>query len=306
MERAKRTLAIEGKPGGRRHGAAYNCRMPTSPPSITRNRLIGYWWAPLMLIAVVLAVAAYLHPYQPLALSDISPQVVATAAVLDPSFGKPVARSFKYATRRSYSSPAGLVEVEIRVTLQPMGNGLVMRQDDWYDLGGRSVIYQERYVLFRNLFSVHTRSREVAPLVHDLLGRVGWYNDSVESLGSTLEGGTPDSAAWKLDLVMDRLSDTDGKSLTLQTTRYQRRQHCERSGQLDGASIGAGFSGAYPKISCRSHTSEQSADRRSEYVWLPEHGIFLSLGFQQAAETPEKPDTALEVKGRYVSFGALP
>lgn len=297
---------IEGKTRDEPHGRAYNCHMPNPTPSITRNRLIGYWWAPVMLIAVVLAVAAYLHPYQPLDLSDLSPQVVATTAALDPSFGKPVTHSFKYATRRSYSSPAGLVEVEVRVTLQPMGSGLVMRQDDWYDLGGRSVVYQERYVLFRNLFSVHTRSREVAPLVHDLMGRVGWYNDSVKSLGSTHEGGAPDDAAWKLDLIMDRLSDTDGKSLTLQTTRYQRRQHCERSGQLDGTSIGASFSGAYPKISCRSHTSEQSAERRSEYVWLAEHGIFLSLGFQQMAETPEKPDTALEVKGRYVSFEPLP
>jgi len=259
-----------------------------------------------MLIAVVLAVVAYLHPYQPLQLSDLSPQVVASAAALDPSFGKPVAHSFKYATRRSYSSAAGLVEVEIRVTLQPIGSGLVMRQDDWYDLGGRSVVYQERYVLFRNLFSVHTRSREVAPLVHDLMGRVGWYNDSVESLTSTHEGGAPGDDAWKLDLAMDRLSDTDGKSLTLQTTRYQRRQHCERSGQVEGAAIGAGFSGTYPKVICRSETTSQSAGRRSEYVWLPEHGIFLSLGFQQAAETPEKPDTALDVKGRYVSFGVMP
>lgn len=285
---------------------AYNCRMLTPMPTIKRNRLIGYWWAPVMLIAVVLAVAAYLHPYQPLELSDLSPQVVATTAALDPAFGKPVARSFKYATRRSYSSPAGLLEVEIRVTLQPMGKGLVMRQDDWYDLGGRSVVYQERYVLFRNLFSVHTRSREVAPLVHDLMGRVGWYNDSVQALKSTQEGGAPGDAAWKLDLTMERLSDTDGKSLTLQTTRYQRRQHCERSGQVDGAAIGTGFTGSYAKVSCTSHTSEQSAERRSEYVWLPEHGIFLSLGFQQAAETPEKPDTALDVKGRYVSFEPLP
>jgi hypothetical protein len=278
-------------------------------PSVTRNRLIGYWWAPVTLIALVLAVAAYLHPYQPLELSDLSPQVVAGAAALDPSFGKPVTRAFKYATRRSYSSPAGLVEVEIRVTLQPMGSGLVMRQDDWYDLGGRSVVYQERYVLFRNLFSVHTRSREVAPLVHDLMGRVGWYNDSAESLSSTLEGGTPDAAAWKLDLTMDRLSDTDGKSLTLQTTRYQRRQHCERSGQVEGAAVGAGFTGSYAKVSCTSHTSEQSAERRSDYVWLPEHGLFLSLGFQQAAEATEateKPGTALDVKGRYVSFEPLP
>lgn len=275
-------------------------------PTVTRNRLIGYWWAPVTLIALVLAVAAYLHPYQPLELSDLSPQVVAGAAALDSSFGKPVTHPFKYATRRSYSSPAGMLEVEIRVSLQPMGNGLVLRQDDWYDLGGRSVVYQERYVLFRNLFSVHTRSREVAPLVHDLMGRVGWYNDSAESLSSKLEGGTPDSAAWKLDLAMDRLSDTDGKSLTLQTTRYQRRQHCERSGQVEGAAIGAGFTGSYAKVSCTSHTSEQSAERRSEHVWLPEHGIFLSLGFQQAAEAPEKPGTALDVKGRYVSFEPLP
>lgn len=275
-------------------------------PAITRNRLIGYWWAPVTLIALVLAVAAYLHPYQPLELSDLSPQVVAGAAALAPSFGKPVAHAFKYATRRSYSSPAGLTEVEIRVTLQPMGKGLVMRQDDWYDLGGHSVVYQERYVLFRNLFSVHTRSREVAPLVHDLMGRVGWYNDSVQSLSSTLEGGTPDSAAWKLDLAMDRVSDTDGKGLTLQTTRYQSRRHCERSGQVEGAAIGAGFTGSYAKVSCTSHTSEQSAERRSDFVWLPEHGIFLSLGFQQAAEAPEKPGTALDVKGRYVSFEPLP
>ncbi|WP_411879475.1 hypothetical protein [Polaromonas sp. YR568] len=280
--------------------------MLTPMPSVTRNRLIGYWWAPVTLIALVLAVAAYLHPYQPLELSDLSPQVVASAAALDPSFGKPVARAFKYATRRSYSSPAGLTEVEIRVTLQPMGKGLVMRQDDWYDLGGHSVVYQERYVLFRNLFSVHTRSREVAPLVHDLMGRVGWYNDSVESLSGKPEGGAPDSAAWKLDLTMDRISDTDGKSLTLQTTRYQSRRHCERSGQVDGAAIGAGFTGSYAKVSCRSETTGQSAERRSEYVWLPEHGIFLSLGFQQAPEAPDKPDTALDVKGRYVSFEALP
>jgi hypothetical protein len=187
-----------------------------------------------------------------------------------------------------------------------MGKGLVLRQDDWYDLGGRSVVYQERYVLFRNLFSVHTRSREVAPLVHDLMGRVGWYNDSAESLSSTLEGGTPDDAAWKLDLVMDRISDTDGKSLTRQTTRYQSRRHCERSGLVEGAAIGAGFTGSYPKVSCRSETTGQFAERRSEYVWLPEHGIFLSLGFQQAAEAPEKPGTALDVKGRYVSFEPLP
>ena len=94
--------------------------MPKPKSSVTRSRWIGYWWAPLALIALVLAVAAYLHPYQPLELSDLSPQVVASAAALDPSFGKPVTRSFKYATRRSYSSPAGLLEVEIRVTLQPM------------------------------------------------------------------------------------------------------------------------------------------------------------------------------------------
>jgi len=280
--------------------------MPGTTFPATRDRLIGYWWAPLTLVALVLAVAAYLHPYQPLELSDLSPQVVAGAAALDASFGKPVSRSFKYATRRSYSSPAGMLEVEIRVTLQPMGKGLVMRQDDWYDLGGRSVVYQERYVLFRNLFSVHTRSREVAPLVHDLMGRVGWYNDSVESLSSTLEGGTPDSATWKLDLAMDRLSDTDGKSLTLQTTRYQRRQHCERSGEIEGTAIGTGFTGTYAKISCTSHTSEQAAERRSAYAWVPEHGIFLSLGFQQAAEAPEKPGAALDVKGRYVSFEPLP
>lgn len=280
--------------------------MPNPKSSVTRSRWIGYWWAPLALIALVLAVAAYLHPYQPLELSDLSPQVVASAAALDPSFGKPVTRSFKYATRRSYSSPAGLLEVEIRVTLQPMGQGLVMREDDWYDLGGRSVVYQERYVLFRNLFSVHTRSREVAPLVHDLMGRVGWYNDSAESISSTHEGTTPDADAWKLDLTMDRLSDTDGKSLTLQTTRYQRTQHCERSGRVDGAAIGAGFTGSYPKIICRSQANSQFAERRSEYVWLPEHGIFLSLGYQQQVEGPEKSDARLDVKGRYVSFKPLP
>lgn len=280
--------------------------MPNPTSSVKRNRWIGYWWAPLTLVALALAVIAYLHPYQPLALSDLSPQVVANAAALDASFGKPVTRSFKYATRRSYSSPSGQLEVEIRVTLQPMGSGLVMRQDDWFDLGGRSVVYQERYVLFRNLFSVHTRSREVAPLVHDLMGRVGWYNDSVQTLKSTQEGGAPDAAAWKLDLTMDRLSDTDGKSLTLQTTRYQSSRHCERSGQLDGAAIGTGFTGSYAKVSCTSHTSEQSAERRSDYVWLPEHGIFLSLGFQQAGEAAEKPGTVLDVKGRYVSFEPLP
>ncbi|MES2413795.1 MAG: hypothetical protein V4614_08330 [Pseudomonadota bacterium] len=283
--------------------------MTEAPQPKARQGLIGYWWAPVALVAVALAVIAYLHPYQPLDLSDLPPGLVASAGALNKGFGERVGRSFKYATRRTYSSPSGAIDVEIRVTLQPLENGLVMRQDDWYDVKGRNVVYQERYILFRNLFSVHTRSREVAPLVHDLMGRIGWYNDSVSSIDSQLQGSTPDAPDWKLDMTMARVSDTDGKGLTLQSTSYQRTLHCERAGNMDAASIGAIASGSYPRVSCISTSSDQPAERRSEYVWLPQHGIFLLLGFRQKGETMTTPTDnpgELAVKGNLVAFEVLP
>lgn len=279
-----------------------------SQPRI-RQGLIGYWWAPVVLVAVALAVIAYLHPYQPLGLSELPPKVVSSAAILDKGFGERVSRSFKYATRRSYSSPSGVMEVEIRATLVPLENGLVMRQDDWYDIKGNNVVYQERYVLFRNLFSVHTRSREVAPLVHDLMGRVGWYNDSALSIESKVQGETPGAPAWKLDLAMARVSDTDGKGLTLQTTTYNRSLHCERSGDIDAAEVGAVDKGSYPRISCLNTSGDQLAERRSEYVWLPQHGIFLLVGYRQKGEnmtTPADTPGELAVKSRYVKFEVQP
>lgn len=281
--------------------------MPATPTPLRRSRLISYWWAPLTLVAVALAVVAYLHPYQPLSLDDVTPQVVEGSAALDKAFGKPADKAYKYATRRTYSSAKGPIEVEIRVKLQPLGNGLVMRDDDWFDIHGRTVVYQERYILFRNLFAVHSRNREVAPLMRDLMGRVGWYDDTVVSFTST-QDGTPNTPGWKMDLVMERMSDTDGQGLTLKTTRYQRRQHCERAGELDGAAVGAAFKGSYARISCTSVSSDQpTAERKSDYVWLPEQGLFLLLGYRQQKPadplTPGSVDT-LDVKGNYVSFEA--
>ncbi|MDB5967471.1 MAG: hypothetical protein JWQ72_3971, partial [Polaromonas sp.] len=208
---------------------------------LPKRRLLGYWWAPVMVLAVVLAVLAYLRPYQALELSDLPPAILASATTLDQAFGAPVRHAIKYSTRRTYSSPTGPMEVEIRVALHPMGFGLVAREDDWYYVKGHTVVYQERFILFRNLFSLHTRSREVAPFVHDLMGRAGWYNDSTQTMTPRLSGGTPESPGWTLDLATDRVSDTDGKGLLLQTTAYQRNLHCERAGQLDGADIGASF-----------------------------------------------------------------
>lgn len=274
-----------------------------------RQGLIGHWWAPVALVAVALAVVAYLHPYQPLGMSELPPEVASSAATLDKGFGERISRSFKYSTRRSYASPSGVIEAEIRITLQPLENGLMTRQDEWYDVKGKSVVYQERYILFRNLFSVHTRSREVAPLVHDLMGRVGWYNDSAKTIESRLQGQTPEAPDWKLDLNMARISDTDGKGLTLQTTTYQRSLRCERAGTIDAADIGAVEKGTYPRVTCLSTSSDQPAERRSEYVWLPQHGIFLLLGYRQKGDNltaPADNPGELAVKGSYTSFEVRP
>lgn len=268
-----------------------------------RRKLLGYWWAPVMVLAVALTVMAYLLPYQALGLSELPGQVVDSASALDQAFGAPIKGTFKYSTRRSYLSPTGPMDVEIRVTLKPIGHGLVMREDDWYQANSRSAVYQERFILFRNLFALHTRSREIAPFVHDLMGRAGWYNDSVQSFKSKLDGTTPKSLSWTLDVATDRLSDTDGKGLLLDSKPYQRRLHCERSGELAAAEIGPAFKGVYPKISCRSTASDQPAERRSDYAYLPEHGIFLLLSYQQqTGPSAEK----LAVTGSYVSFEALP
>lgn len=268
----------------------------------TRKRLMSYWWAPITVLAVIVAVLAYLHPYRDLELSDLSPSVIDSVATLDKAFKRPVRHTLKYSTRRTYTSPTGPTEIEIRVTLTPIGGGLVMRQDDWYQLKGKTVVYQERFILFRNMFSLHTRSREVAPLMHDLMGRIGWYNDSTKSVGSKVEGGTVESPSWIMDVATDRLSETDGKGLTRVTKPYKRRLHCEHHGEVDGIEIGSMFKGSYPRVICRGTGTDQPAERVSNYAYLPEHGIFLLLSYQQKAENAD----TLEVKGNYVSFEVMP
>jgi hypothetical protein len=264
---------------------------------------LRYWWLPVTIIVMLLMVAAYLLPYQPVELSDLTPEIRDATTRLDASFGKPVDQSFQYATRRSFSSSNGPMEVEIRATLRPLGNGLLERQDDWYDTRGHGIVYQERYVLFRNLFSVNTRTRETAPVVHDMMGRVGWFSDVAQAMTSTLEGGTPESPGWKMSVVLDRVSDTDGQGLVLKTTPYQRRVDCERTGEIDGAQVGIGLSGSYPRVSCRIMTSDQPVERRSEYVYLPQPGIFLLLNYRQQGQ---REDATLDVKGSYLSFKTLP
>ena len=177
-----------------------------------------------------------------------------------------------------------------------------MRQDDWYDLKTKNVVYQERFILFRNIFSLYRRSREVAPLMHDLMGRVGWYNDTLQSLNSQVRGGQAVSPSWAMDVTTERISETEGKGLTRQTTPYQRRLNCERSGDVDGAEIGTTFKGSYPKITCRVVGNDQPAERLTNYAYLPDQGIFLLLDYQQRTDKAEK----IEVKGSYVSFEVTP
>ncbi len=263
----------------------------------------GYWWILAVIIALALTGMAYLQPYLQVELSDLPPQVRKATAELDRQFGKPVEQSFQYAIRRSYNSQRrGSMEVEVRVTLRPLGEGLVQRQDDWYDLDGRTVVYQERYVLFRNLFTVHARTRETAPFVHDLMGRMGWYNDTAQNVNSKVEGGTPVSPGWKLTATLDRVSDTESRSLSLNTSVYQRSMACERSGETDGKFMGTGFGGTYPKVTCRIRTSDPPTERNSEYAYLPEHGIFLLLNYRQKEDNKQ----TMDVNGNYLSFKVQP
>lgn len=280
----------------------YNVLMTTPAESLKREKLLGYWWAPITVVILVLAVYAYLQPHQELDLSDLSEQVQANAATLDKSLGSSVNQSFKYTTRRTYSSSEGPLEVEVRATLTPLSGGLFRRNDDWVDIKTQRTVYQERFILFRNLFILHIRNREVAPARHDFMGRLGWYNDSTKSMQSSVQGKMPanfsSNAAWTLDVKTDRVSDTDGKGLLRSTIPYTRTLHCERAGDVQGSDIGAAFKGSYPKVSCRSTATNQTSERRSDYVYLPEHDIFLLLNYQQQLGSADQ----LGSKANYTSF----
>lgn len=277
-----------------------------SVTSIKRQRLLSYWWAPITIVVLVLVGYAYLQPHQELDLSDLSEQVQSNAAALDMSLGSSVNQSFKYTTRRTYSSNEGPLDVEIRATLTPLGGGLFRRNDDWVDIKTQRVVYQERFILFRNLFILHVRNREVAPAKHDFLGRLGWYNDTTKSMQSTVQGKMPanfaNNAAWSLDVTTDRLSDTDGQGLLRSTTPYKRTLHCERAGDVQGAEIGAAFQGNYPKITCNGLSTNQATGRKSDYAYLPEHDIFLLLNYQQQLGATDQ----LGAKANYTSFMQLP
>ena len=270
------------------------------------QRLLSYWWAPITLVVLVLLGYAYLQPHQELDLSDLSEQVQVNAATLDKSLGSSVNQSFKYTTRRTYSSNEGPLDVEIRATLTPLGGGLFRRNDDWVDIKTQRVVYQERFILFRNLFVLHIRSREVAPAKHDFMGRLGWYNDTTKNMQSSVQGKMPanfsNNVEWSIDVVTDRLSDTDGQGLLRSTTAYKRTLHCERAGDLQGSDIGAAFKGTYPKVTCRSASTNQATERRSDYVYLPAHDIFLLLNYQQQLSSSDQ----LGAKANYSSFVQMP
>lgn len=235
-------------------------------------------WAPLTLFTLVLLVIAFANQYRPVTLADIPSSVLASVDQANLKFTEQgIDKEIEYETRKTFTTPAGSVMSRISTKLKPLGNGFYLRHDDWRDENGMALLYEERYIIFRNLVSVHTRFREIAPFIHELMGGFGWHEDRVVDQHIEIALGFPGVKSMTLRTTQKRDANTDHKNIGLRDTTYEREVVCTVGDAISGTRIHTSLVEQVNLVNCDAKRSHLDASMMSQYAYIPSVGIFVLL-----------------------------
>ncbi len=248
------------------------------------------WWIPLAIIAVGIAVASFLLRYQPPNYESVISKLDDSTQKLDTLFaGEQNPKSLKFVRRSTYSGAGQSVISTITSEVTPIRNGWVLRVDNWRDQYNQALLYQERYVLYRGLFGVHTQFRDIAPFFHELFGSLGWFNDYVESMDVATKMDFLNGADGSVFLTQKRTADTDWRSAAATPTKYERRIECKRNWAMLGAKIHPSIRGQVSISQCTSTYTNDFPSRTSRVAYLADHGVFVTL--ESSASSGERSES---------------
>lgn len=189
-------------------------------------------------------------------------------------------KEIRYETNRTFTSSDGrAVDSRVESRLENLGNGLVRRSDNWYPkLAGNALVFEERYLMYANLFGLTARYREPAPVFHAIFENTGWLENRLVEL----EFHPPDlntfHSQWLLQARFTQLQDRfpttmDGKT----TERFTKDIRCVP------VLPDARASGKRTTVSCQIK-SQDGTTRNSIYAFMHEVGIFILSEYQQVKD----------------------
>lgn len=247
-----------------------------APPFLSR-----FWWLPPVLLAVAMAVAAWVYRERPLNLQSLPASVLASTAAIESELGDPPPRMVEYRARVSTDVQGRRSVTTIRHLAEHLGGGWFRRSDNWFDEGATTWTYQERYLTHRNFLQAHRQHRGMAPLIHDLLAEFGWLGDSAIAQTLISAGRFPWEAGSSISVRQSRIAQIDEANLVAKETPYERTIECQRDGVVEGSTLGPALSGPLVRVACRSNRSHLSGETKNVFVWHSEAKLFLLIESQQ-------------------------
>jgi hypothetical protein len=155
-------------------------------------------------------------------------------------------------------------DLVVKSRLQNLGDGFVLRSDDWYPKnGGAALMLEERSLLWANLFTLAYRYRQPVPGYHAIFENEGWVRHKTLSITTTFANVNPIATDWALAVTMTREEEQYPDS---KKSINQRSIDCSRSNQA--------LVNAIPAVKCQIMNSlGDKTDSTSVYV--KDAGIFV-------------------------------
>jgi hypothetical protein len=243
--------------------------------------LLKFWWLPPALIAVAAAIAAWSFREQPIETNSFPASLLQSPTALEAELGELPPQRVEYRAQVSIEVSGQRVVSTVRHVAEHLGGGWVRRSDTWYDDGAARSTYQERYLLHRNFLQVFRQHREKAPFVHDLMHEFGWLTDTASDQSVSIAGKFPQETASSLSVRQSRIAPTETQSLVPKATPYERTIECQRSGLVEGSSLGAALAGQLFQVTCRIRRTDLPGEVTNVFVWEPKARLFLLVSSQQ-------------------------
>lgn len=243
--------------------------------------LLKFWWLPPALIAVAAAIAAWHFRERPIEPSSFPASLLQSSAPFEAALGELPPPRVEYRAQVTIEAHGQRGESTVHHVAEHVGGGWIRRSDSWYDGGAQSSTYQERYLVHRNFLQVFRQHREKAPFVHDLMHEFGWLTDSASAQSVSVAGGFPQEADSSLSVRQARIAPTEPQSLIPKASPYERNIECQRSGLVEGNTLGSALSGQLAQVSCRIKRSDLPGEVTNVFVWEPKSRLFLLVSSRQ-------------------------
>lgn len=243
--------------------------------------LLRFWWLPPALIAVAAAIAAWHFRERPIERSSFPAALLQSSAPFEAALGEPPPPRVEYRAQVTVEAHGQRGESTVSHVAEHVGGGWIRRSDSWYDGGAQRPTYQERYLIHRNFLQVFRQHREKAPFVHDLMHEFGWLTDTASDQSVSVAGRFPQDTDSSLSVRQSRIAPTEPKNLIPKASPYERNIECQRSGLVEGSTLGSALSGQLAQVTCHIKRSDLPGEVTNVFVWEPKSRLFLLVSSRQ-------------------------